>query len=65
MDDCWRQYKSKITKKIREANLKPQKIRAFKAIKPNNITNDEEWKKFVKERTSTEFEVSSSLSIQN
>lgn len=65
MNDRWRQYKSKITKKIKEANLKPQRTRAFKSIKPNNITNDEEWKKFVKERTSTEFEVSSTLSIQN
>ncbi|TXG73076.1 hypothetical protein EZV62_001655 [Acer yangbiense] len=56
MGGRWRQYKSLITTKLREANKKSGKKRAFKLIKPKNITNDEEWQNFIKYRTSSAFE---------
>ncbi|KAL5733870.1 hypothetical protein ACOSP7_031731 [Xanthoceras sorbifolium] len=52
MGGRWRQYKSRITKKLIEASQGPGKKRA---LKPKNVTNAGNWNEFVKQRTSEQF----------
>ncbi|KAL5787360.1 hypothetical protein ACOSP7_004309 [Xanthoceras sorbifolium] len=52
MGSRWRQYKSRITKKLIEASQGPEKKRALKLLKPKNVTNAGDWNEFVKQRTS-------------
>ncbi|KAL5762958.1 hypothetical protein ACOSP7_019222 [Xanthoceras sorbifolium] len=56
MCNCWRQYKSKITKKVRSVPPGPEATRAIQILRPDNIVDDEEWIKFVKFRLSSEFD---------
>ncbi|KAL5737136.1 hypothetical protein ACOSP7_023766 [Xanthoceras sorbifolium] len=56
MCNCWRQYKSKITKKVRSVPPGPGATRAIQILRPDNIVDDEEWIKFVKFRLSSEFD---------
>ncbi|KAL5846677.1 hypothetical protein ACOSQ3_010201 [Xanthoceras sorbifolium] len=56
MCNCWRQYKSKITKKVRSVPSGPGATRAIQILRPDNIVDDEEWIKFVKFRLSSEFD---------
>ncbi|KAL5826000.1 hypothetical protein ACOSQ3_017836 [Xanthoceras sorbifolium] len=51
MGGRWRQYKSRITKKLIEASQGPGKKRALKLL-PKNVTNAGDRNKFVKQRTS-------------
>ncbi|KAL5821043.1 hypothetical protein ACOSQ3_022925 [Xanthoceras sorbifolium] len=46
MGSRWRQYKSRITKKLIEASQRPGKKRAFKLLKPKNVTNAGDWIEF-------------------
>ncbi|KAL5787354.1 hypothetical protein ACOSP7_004303 [Xanthoceras sorbifolium] len=55
MGSQWRQYKSRITKKLIEASQGPGKKRALKLLKPKNVTNAGDWNEFVKQRTSEQF----------
>ncbi|KAL5776265.1 hypothetical protein ACOSP7_009191 [Xanthoceras sorbifolium] len=52
MGGRWRQYKSRITKKLIEVSQGPRKKRA---LKPKNVTNAGDWNEFVKQRTSEQF----------
>ncbi|KAL5793669.1 hypothetical protein ACOSP7_002263 [Xanthoceras sorbifolium] len=52
MGGRWRQYRSRITKKLIEASQGPGKKCAFKLLKPKNVTNAGDWNEFVKQRTS-------------
>ncbi|KAL5856975.1 hypothetical protein ACOSQ3_004433 [Xanthoceras sorbifolium] len=52
MGSQWRQYKSRITKKLIEASQGPGIKRALKLLKPKNVTNAGDWNEFVKQRTS-------------
>ncbi|KAL5856981.1 hypothetical protein ACOSQ3_004439 [Xanthoceras sorbifolium] len=52
MGSQWRQYNSRITKKLIEASQGPGKKRALKLLKPKNVTNAGDWNEFVKQRTS-------------
>ncbi|KAH9648884.1 hypothetical protein KPL70_025777 [Citrus sinensis] len=56
LGDRWRQYKSEITTKIKEANKKTNRSRALALIRPKNVIFDEDWEAFVKHRLSPEFE---------
>ncbi|KAH9681147.1 hypothetical protein KPL71_026853 [Citrus sinensis] len=58
LGDRWRQYKSEITTKIKEANKKTNRSRALALIRPKNVIFDEDWEAFVKHRLSPEFEAS-------
>ncbi|KAL5742079.1 hypothetical protein ACOSP7_028811 [Xanthoceras sorbifolium] len=51
----WRQFKSRITKKLIEASQGPGKKRAFKLLKPKNVTNAVDWNEFIKQRISEQF----------
>ncbi|KAL5763733.1 hypothetical protein ACOSQ2_016327 [Xanthoceras sorbifolium] len=57
-------YGSRITKKLIEASQGPGKKRAFKLLKPKNVTNVGDWNEFVKQRTSEEFKVSNTKLLQ-
>ncbi|KAL5759665.1 hypothetical protein ACOSQ2_018503 [Xanthoceras sorbifolium] len=63
MCNCWRQYKSKITKKVRSVPPGPGVTRAIQILRPDNIVDDEEWIKFVKFRLSSEFDISLNTGI--
>ncbi|KAL5732383.1 hypothetical protein ACOSQ2_032075 [Xanthoceras sorbifolium] len=49
MGGRWRQYKSRITKKLIEASQGPGKKRALKLLKPKNVTNAGNWNEFKNE----------------
>ncbi|KAL5757616.1 hypothetical protein ACOSP7_020227 [Xanthoceras sorbifolium] len=59
MNTCWRQYKSRLTKRIRELSSGPEAGRMIQLLKPTNIT-DEDWSQFVSNRLSSEFDIISS-----
>ncbi|KAL5732587.1 hypothetical protein ACOSP7_031943 [Xanthoceras sorbifolium] len=59
MNTCWRQYKSRLTKRIRELSSYPEAGRMIQLLKPTNIT-DEDWCQFVSNRLSSEFDIISS-----
>ncbi|KAL5732386.1 hypothetical protein ACOSQ2_032078 [Xanthoceras sorbifolium] len=59
MNTCWRQYKSRLTKRIRELSSGPEAGRMIQLLKPTNITN-EDWSQFVSNRLSSEFDIISS-----
>ncbi|KAL5768027.1 hypothetical protein ACOSP7_014610 [Xanthoceras sorbifolium] len=59
MNTCWRQYKSRLTKWIRELSFGPEAGRMIQLLKPTNIT-DEDWSQFVSNRLSSEFDIISS-----
>ncbi|KAL5846160.1 hypothetical protein ACOSQ3_009684 [Xanthoceras sorbifolium] len=59
MNTCWRQYKSCLTKRIRELSSGPEAGRMIQLLKPTNIT-DEDWSQFVSNRLSSEFDIISS-----
>ncbi|KAL5856982.1 hypothetical protein ACOSQ3_004440 [Xanthoceras sorbifolium] len=64
MGSQWRQYKSRITKKLIEASQGPGKKRALKLLKPKNVTNAGDWNEFVKQRTSEQCKVSNTKLLQ-
>ncbi|KAL5808350.1 hypothetical protein ACOSQ3_029041 [Xanthoceras sorbifolium] len=59
MNTCWRQYKSRLTKRIRELSFGPEAGRMIQLLKPTNIT-DEDWSQFVSNHLSSEFDIISS-----
>ncbi|KAL5856716.1 hypothetical protein ACOSQ3_004174 [Xanthoceras sorbifolium] len=59
MNTCWRQYKSRLTKRIRELSSGPEAGRMIRLLKPTNIT-DEDWSQFVSNCLSSEFDIISS-----
>ncbi|KAL5846314.1 hypothetical protein ACOSQ3_009838 [Xanthoceras sorbifolium] len=56
MCNYWRQYKSKITNKVRSVPSSPRAARTIQMLRPDNIVDDEEWTKFVGFRLSPEFD---------
>ncbi|TXG61212.1 hypothetical protein EZV62_012575 [Acer yangbiense] len=56
MSTCWRQYKSRITKHIRNVPPGPEASRKLQLLKSDNISDIAEWNKFVKFRQSQEFD---------
>ncbi|KAL5864762.1 hypothetical protein ACOSQ3_002276 [Xanthoceras sorbifolium] len=49
MGGRWRQYRSRITKKLIKASQGPGKKCAFKLLKPKNVTNAGDWNEFKNE----------------
>ncbi|TXG57816.1 hypothetical protein EZV62_015645 [Acer yangbiense] len=64
MSTCWRQYKSRITKQIRNVPPGPEASRKLQLLKPDNISDIAEWDRFVKFRKSQEFDEISKRYIQ-
>ncbi|KAL5856940.1 hypothetical protein ACOSQ3_004398 [Xanthoceras sorbifolium] len=59
MNTYWRQYKSRLTKGIRELYFGLEVGRMIQLLKPTNIT-DEDWSQFVSNRLSSELDIISS-----
>ena len=56
MNECWRHYKGRITKQIRNIPPGPDAHRRYEMLKPTNIS-DQDWNAFVNQRLSPEFAV--------
>lgn len=64
MGRIWRNYKAVLAKKIRDLakNKDVDKhLKEFMDLKPKNIKSDKQWEKFVKEKNSSNFQVSEKL----